>query len=334
MAGSHSNQVMRMWFYGMEHASEKLTTGGRLSSEILQRSDALYWQSVHQGAEWEIISALVPGTWKHFASLASSAANSAQQVSQGETDLQVCKKIASTWQAGVAGKVMTFQEMRPILLKSKPPRTETIPHLFSFMMKCGGGATGHLMQATESFVRCNGISSRRLPVQAWDYLATDVKNKQGEQAVLWRHAMLKTMYCVENGLTPGDIKKSFSSGNIFQEVLVFERTHEDLRKIGATMSELTAHKLAQGLGVFEVDSVMAILGKKFKTAHEPFSEFKDLRHTAHKCVMCWNEQVTQPVTSPWAVVATSAPSASASQTSLPSSTKGRTINASCCLIHA
>ena len=125
-----------MWFYGMEHASEKLTTGGRLSSEILQRSDALYWQSVHQGAEWEIISALVPGTWKHFASLASSAANSAQQVSQGETDLQVCKKIASTWQAGVAGKVMTFQEMRPILLRSKPPRTETIPHLFSFMMKC------------------------------------------------------------------------------------------------------------------------------------------------------------------------------------------------------
>lgn len=82
-------------------------------------------------------------------------------------------------------------------------------------------------------------------MQAWDYLATDVKNKQGEQAVLWRHAMLKTMYCVENGLTPGDIKKSFSSGNIFQQVLLFERTHEDLRKIGATMSELTAHKHGQ-----------------------------------------------------------------------------------------
>ena len=92
IAGSHSNQVMRMWFYGMEHASEKLTTGGRLSSEILQRSDSLYWQAVHQGVEWEIISSLVPATWKHFASLASSAANSAQQVSQGETDLQVCKE--------------------------------------------------------------------------------------------------------------------------------------------------------------------------------------------------------------------------------------------------
>ncbi|CAL1159028.1 unnamed protein product [Cladocopium goreaui] len=268
IAGSHSNQVMRMWFYGMEHASEKLTTGGRLSSEILQRSDSLYWQAVHQGVEWEIISSLVPATWKHFASLASSAANSAQQVSQGETDLQVCKKIASTWQACNAGNVMTYQEMKPILLRSKPPRTETIPHLFSFMMKCGGGATGHLMQATESFVRCNGISSRRLPVQAWDYLATDVKNKQGEQAVLWRHAMLKTMYCVENGLTPGDIKKSFSNGSIFQQVLVFERTHQELRKLGASMSELSGHMLAQGLGVFEVDSVMAILGKKFKGPHE------------------------------------------------------------------
>ena len=128
IAGSHSNQVMRMWFYGMEHASEKLTTGGRLSSEILQRSDSLYWQAVHQGVEWEIISSLVPATWKHFASLASSAANSAQQVSQGETDLQVCKKIASTWQACNAGNVMTYQEMKPILLRSKPPRTETIPH--------------------------------------------------------------------------------------------------------------------------------------------------------------------------------------------------------------
>ena len=84
IAGSHSNQVMRMWFYGMQHASEKLTTGGRLSSEILQRSDALYWQAVHHGVEWEIISSLVPATWKNFASLASSAANSAQQVSQGE----------------------------------------------------------------------------------------------------------------------------------------------------------------------------------------------------------------------------------------------------------
>ena len=329
IAGSHSNQVMRMWFYGMEHASEKLTTGGRLSSEILQRSDSLYWQAVHQGVEWEIISSLVPATWKHFASLASSAANSAQQVSQGETDLQVCKKIASTWRACNAGNVMTYQEMKPILLRSKPPRTETIPHLFSFMMKCGGGATGHLMQATESFVRCNGISSRRLPVQAWDYLATDVKNKQGEQAVLWRHAMLKTMYCVENGLTPADIKKSFSNGSIFQQVLVFERTHQELRKLGASMSELSGHMLAQGLGVFEVDSVMAILGKKFKGPHEPFSDFKDLRHAAHKCVTCWNEHVKQPVTSPWAAdVAASTPSASASQTSRPSSAKGRTINAS------
>ena len=335
IAGSHSNQVMRMWFYGMEHASEKLTTGGRLSSEILQRSDSLYWQAVHQGVEWEIISSLVPATWKHFASLASSAANSAQQVSQGETDLQVCKKIASTWQACNAGNVMTYQEMKPILLRSKPPRTETIPRLFSFMMKCGGGATGHLMQATESFVRCNGISSRRLPVQAWDYLATDVKNKQGEQAVLWRHAMLKTMYCVENGLTPGDIKKSFSNGSIFQQVLVFERTHRELRKLGASMSELTGHMLAQGLGVFEVDSVMAILGKKFKGPHEPFSDFKDLCHAAHKCVTCWNEHVKQPVTSPWAAnVAASTSSASASQTSRPSSAKGRTINASWCLIHA
>lgn len=141
--------------------------------------------------------------------------------------------------------------------------------------------------------------------------------------------MLKTMYCVENGLTPADIKKSFSNGSIFQLVLVFERTHQELRKLGASMSELSGHMLAQGLGVFEVDSVMAILGKKFKGPHEPFSDFKDLRHAAHKCVTCWNEHVKQPVTSPWAAdVAASTPSASASQTSRPSSAKGRTINAS------
>ena len=61
VAGSHMNQVCRLWHAHMKHPSPLLTDGqGRLSLEKLCNEDPEYHRAVSQGMEWQIISHLVP----------------------------------------------------------------------------------------------------------------------------------------------------------------------------------------------------------------------------------------------------------------------------------
>ena len=74
VAGSHMNQVCRLWHAHMKHPSSLLTDGqGRLSLEKLCNEDPEYHRAVSQGMEWQIISHLVPKEFPEFCALVFDA---------------------------------------------------------------------------------------------------------------------------------------------------------------------------------------------------------------------------------------------------------------------
>lgn len=298
IAGSHSNQVLRMWHYGLPHSSPKLTTNGRLSMELLERNDGAYFQAVKDGCSWEVVSGLVAREFPGFAALAQSAANAAQQVARPETELQLAIKMAGLFNAWQGSDVIPFDKVGPQMYKTKPPAAETIPPIYQFLLKCGGGKSSHLMAQTEQWIRSNGASGRSLGESMWQQLATELRDKNQEQLVLWRHAMLKALFSLSpKPFTSGDVKRSLVNPDMFKKAMEFEHVHQQVKKIGVQVAP--QQQVSQHLGIFEVESVMVILGKKLKDVPPPFEQWDDIRFAAHKCVTSWCTLAGVPVQSPW-----------------------------------
>ena len=168
IAGSHSNQVLRSWYYGIEHENPNITVNGRLSMEVLERNDLAYHRAVKDGCMYDVVASCVVDEFPEFCSLSQSAANAANQVARPEAELQICCKMLGFIKNQVGDQPTPYQDIAPQILRSKPPRPECIPHLYNFMIRCGGGKSAHLFQNTESFVKSYGHSGRSFGVKAWD----------------------------------------------------------------------------------------------------------------------------------------------------------------------
>lgn len=325
IAGSHSNQVLRSWYYGIEHENPNITVNGRLSMEVLERNDLAYHRAVKDGCMYDVVASCVVDEFPEFCSLSQSAANAANQVARPEAELQICCKMLGFIKNQVGDQPTPYQDIAPQILRSKPPRPECIPHLYNFMIRCGGGKSAHLFQNTESFVKSYGHSGRSFGVKAWDNLGLDVRQKGMEQCVLWRHAMLKAMYCHQEGLvTHADIKKSLQQRDLFAKVMQFEVLHQDVRKFGESLTDLSARQRLMGLGIFEVVSVIAILGKKPKESVHPFEPCNDTTEAASQCAQFWRKFSEDHRNSPWDPVA-AATTAPSSSSAAPAGMKSRTI---------
>ena len=300
IAGSHSNQVLRAWFYGLPHTSQQLTVNGRLSMDVLLKNDVAYYRAVTEGSNFEVIAACVVDEFPEFCQPAQSAANAATQVARPEMEIQICCKMLSFFKNKVGDEPVPYQDIAPHILRSKPPRPECIPYLYSFMVRCGGGKSAHLFTTTEKFVKAHGQSGRSLGVAVWDNLSIDVKQKGMEQSVLWRHSVLKTLYSHQEGLITGnDIKKSLTNKDLLVKVRSFEAMYKDLKKFGESLKDITPHQSLIGLGVFEVECVVFILGKRPKEDVAPFEQIQDSSESALKCVKFWRQFSEDKRPSPW-----------------------------------
>ena len=316
IAGSHSNQVLRSWFYGIPHSCPQITVNGMLSMEVLERNDLSYYRAVKDGCVYEIVASSVVDAFADFCSLAQSAANASTQVARPETELQICCKMLAFFKNKVGDDPVPYQDIAPAILRSKPQRPECIPHLYSFMIRCGGGKSAHLFTTTESFVKAHGHSGRALGVQAWDNLALDVRQKGMEQCVLWRHALLKAMYCHQEGLiTHSDVRKSLSHKETFAKATQFEILLKELKRFGDSLSDLSPHQRLIGLGIFEVESVIVVLNKKPKDVVQPFQTCKDMTEAAFNCVQFWRQFSEDHAPSPWDSAAMTTATAASSTTS-------------------
>ena len=57
---THTNQVLRLFHYAMEHSDEKYTSHGKLSKEKLRLLDKEYHDAVEHGLWWDVILASLP----------------------------------------------------------------------------------------------------------------------------------------------------------------------------------------------------------------------------------------------------------------------------------
>ncbi|CAK9084212.1 unnamed protein product [Durusdinium trenchii] len=287
-----------------------------LSMEVLERNDLSYYRAVKDGCVYEIVASSVVDAFADFCSLAQSAANASTQVARPETELQICCKMLAFFKNKVGDDPVPYQDIAPAILRSKPQRPECIPHLYSFMIRCGGGKSAHLFTTTESFVKAHGHSGRALGVQAWDNLALDVRQKGMEQCVLWRHALLKAMYCHQEGLiTHSDVRKSLSHKETFAKATQFEILLKELKRFGDSLSDLSPHQRLIGLGIFEVESVIVVLNKKPKDVVQPFQTCKDMTEAAFNCVQFWRQFSEDHAPSPWDSAAMTTATAASSTTS-------------------
>eukprot|EP00438_Fugacium_kawagutii_P018084 Skav224387 [mRNA] locus=scaffold3483:16790:17749:- [translate_table: standard] len=317
---------MRSWYYGCSHTASKLCcSNGTLSLELLERSDAKYHEAVVKGLEWEVISRVIVEEFPNFPQLGQSAANAAQQVARPETEFQLAMKMVGLFKSHGGTEVIPFSAIGPAMLRTKPPCPESIPQIYQFLLKCGGGRSAHLMLQSEKFIRAHGHSGRALGESLWQALSTEIKGQNQEQLVLWRHAVLKALFALKDkSFSASDVKKSLGNPEMFKKAMEFERVYQQLRKVGQGITELGEPQLVQGLGVFEVECAMIIFGKKLKDVQLPFELHEDIRFSAHKCIKYWETVAEVAVSSPWETFVESQQSSSSAAAASSKTEKGRT----------
>ena len=203
LEGSHANQACRAVVYKALHDDPDVTVNGRLSMDKISPSWAT---SIRDGHEWIIVRAEVEAAFPSYAALQQSAGNSVQQSSKPEDDFQIAKKMAKAIEVHLkTHDGCQYSDIATEILRSRPPSTSSFPHIFAFVMKCGGGLSGggQFLVESESYIRSHGTVSRPLPPEVWDALAAETK---GSARIVWRHMILKLIFCApERSITASDV---------------------------------------------------------------------------------------------------------------------------------
>ena len=74
----------------------------------------------------------------------------------------MCRKILRAWSHVPSGETVTWDRIKAQVLRSKPPNQSTIPFIFQFLVRYGGGASGDYICDTDAFVRACGYPNRTL----------------------------------------------------------------------------------------------------------------------------------------------------------------------------
>ncbi len=72
------------------------------------------------------------------------------------------RKILRAWSHIPSGETVTWESIKAQVLRSKPPNQSTIPFIFQFLVRYGGGASGDYICDTDAFVRACGYPNRTL----------------------------------------------------------------------------------------------------------------------------------------------------------------------------
>lgn len=99
------------------------------------------------------------------------------------------------------------------------------PGMFSFVLKASGGAEGHLLKATESFVRAKAPNSS-VPAAVYNALSDTCKGE--DQRVLSRHAVLKCAF----------LHAGFITDTHCRAILKFDETEKKDRQPEMAMRDL------------------------------------------------------------------------------------------------
>ena len=123
-----------------------------------------------------------------------------------------------------------FEQVKSRVLKSKPPCAASLPGMFSFVVRHGGGDGAVLLMETEAYIRSHSASMVSLSPELWESLAADIKSHN--QVSLFRHAVLKVLYMLHSSKTLqlGDVKKMGTKETV-SKVIVADGLMQEVRDI-------------------------------------------------------------------------------------------------------
>ena len=221
IVGSHTNQAFRAIRFNAAHPDGKHTVDGRLSMEKLAVIDPAWHTAISQGILWTVISHQVTEEFPQYAPLAQAAGNAAGQIASVEHELQLARKVNLAIERVMRQSGQTqvsYLQVSGDILRSRPPNASSLPGIYSFVLKFGGG-TGPdaFLQLTERHIRSHGYVNRTLGADLWQALAMELKSKT--QHAPFRHMMIKLGLCgPERILTVTDVKRILTSKDGLQKI--------------------------------------------------------------------------------------------------------------------
>ena len=189
VAGSHLNAGLNCWIHGVMHGNTACTgQDGKLSMAKLAEMDKAYHAACTEGLPWLIFARDVGKEFPDFPNLLQSSMNVSSHLSRPESELQLLRKIhLACVQLKASGKeTLTWKDVSPQVLSSKPTLALQCPQLFQFVVKFSGGLAGHLLESSEAFCRAPGHSRRTVGGEIYEILSQDVKGDKHQHGV-YRH---------------------------------------------------------------------------------------------------------------------------------------------------
>lgn len=145
LACSHTNQVLRLFKGNVKHEKAEATMGSpKLTPEGLKGHDEGFYNAVVNGLEWTVLSAQLVSKWPCLLQMFSESSNTGGQLQRRESECQMGLRILNL----VKGGVKEFKHLKDRLLRSKPVCGASVPFIYSFLLKFGGGPDSPLFIET------------------------------------------------------------------------------------------------------------------------------------------------------------------------------------------
>jgi hypothetical protein len=209
LCGGHTNQVLRCIAAGVPHSDPRMTQNGLLCLEKIRATDRIFADAATFGVEWTVLSYRVPEEFPALPGLIQASGNATNQVSKGEHELQVLRKLWMAYLREVRehpGKPVDFNIIKQRVTQSKPQCARSVPSMYQFMLKFAGGVDALFLLESEAFIKRFAPVEASLTPEIWEALSADLKGS--EQAIRFRHATLKCLYVdIEAKLTANDLKR-------------------------------------------------------------------------------------------------------------------------------
>lgn len=264
LEGSHTNQALRCFHYQCSHSSEMLTESGKLSTHKLQLRDAAFADAVQNGLTWRVVSGSVISAFPAMAFVLQAAGNAAGQISQGESEMQLLRRVHSAWrfEHALSGSNVDFTKVRSRVLASSQTHAESIPYLYAFVLKFCGGHGAELLLETEAYVRHHSSPTKRLGAAFFHALSLDTKGHIADMNARVRHALLKLACLPDESINKSDISKLIQASD--------KTVHAKVKEADSIMTELRAHLqkhnvLEQCIDLmhqFDMDVIRYLMGRR------------------------------------------------------------------------
>ncbi|CAE7378869.1 unnamed protein product [Symbiodinium sp. CCMP2592] len=175
LAGSHTNCVLRILSQEIQHeGDESICHDGRLNMELLRKKDESFYKAAQNGVTWKVITKEAAASLPHLMSMVQRMGNATLQ--RHEHELQLMRRLHGMWMLeATQHQHVDFMTIKKRVTTGKTVHHKSLPHLYTFGLKFGGGRIPFLLDETESFVRRHSPSTRSLGAEFWDKISQEVK---------------------------------------------------------------------------------------------------------------------------------------------------------------